>query len=139
MSAENDGAAALAHLQNRPANGIGADRVKAAEGLVEDQELWFRNDRGDELDLLAHALAEGFHFLVGPIRKAQAFEPGVDFGGDAAPTAKLTVEFEQRAHTHFPVDAALFREIADFGGASAHALLTEDADFARVRIEDVGD
>ena len=40
---------------------FGAHRIEAAEGLVEDQQLGRRNHRGDELHLLAHALAERLH------------------------------------------------------------------------------
>ena len=41
----------------------GVDRVEAAEGLVHDDEVGLVQQRGDELDLLLHALGELFGLL----------------------------------------------------------------------------
>src|SRR5580704_17048913 len=100
MGTQNDSAAAPAHFEDRAANRIGADGVEASERFVQDQQFRLGNHGSDELNLLAHALAKGFHFIVGALREAQAFEPRVDFSGYLAPTAKLAVKFQQRADTH---------------------------------------
>ena len=53
----------------------GVDGVEAAEGLVHDDELGLVQQRGDELDLLLHALGELFGLLVDGVGDLDAFAP----------------------------------------------------------------
>ncbi len=138
VSAEDDGGAAAAEVEDGGADGFGADRIEAGERLVEDEEARLGNDGGDELNLLAHALAEGLQALGGAMAEIEALQPGINFGGDAAAAAELAVEFEERADGHAAVEAALLGEVADGAGAGS-GRIAEDVDGAAIGVDDVDD
>ena len=72
---EDDRRPRLLELEHRVLEDLGVDRVEARERLVEDQELGPVEHRGDELDLLGHALRQGVDLLVDPGGEAHPLEP----------------------------------------------------------------
>ena len=50
------------------------DGVYAAERLIEDQELWLVQHRGDELELLLHTLRKLLALLLGDIGQLDPLE-----------------------------------------------------------------
>src|SRR5579871_1042412 len=139
VRAEDDGGAGAAHVENRVADLVGADRIEAAERFIENKKLGLRDHGGDELDLLAHALAERFDFLGGGVAEAKPREPFRDFLSDLAAAAQLAVEFEQRLYLHLAHEAALFGQVGDVIAAGTGDRLAEDPDVAGIGIEDAGD
>jgi len=68
------------HVEESLAQRFGAHGIEAAEGFVENDEAGLPKHRGDELDFLRHALAEGFDPSVGPFGEVEALEPCFGFG-----------------------------------------------------------
>src|SRR5271157_4250811 len=139
VGAEDDRDAAPAEIQNGGADGVRAHRVETAEGFVQDEEFRFGDYGGDELNLLAHALAERFHLVGGAAGQVQPREPLRDFGFDAAAGTQLPVEFQQCLDRHFLVKAALFGKVSDKVRAGFRPALSEKADVPAVGIKDVHD
>ena len=73
VGAEDDRNAAAAEIENGGADGVRAHRVEAAEGFVQDEQLRFGDHGGDELNFLAHALAERFDLIGGAARRGPVF------------------------------------------------------------------
>jgi len=87
------------------------DRVQPAEGFVEDQQVRFVQDRGQELDFLLHPLGEFLTALAGGFRQADPFQPVLDLFLDVGALQSLQTSdvLEEGCHLHRLVDAALFR------------------------------
>ena len=113
---------------------VGVDGIEAAEGLVHDDEFGLVQQRGDELDLLLHALGELFGLLVDGLGDLHALAPVVGtlaaVGGVEA--VKLAEEDELVEDLHLLVEAALLGQIADAVEQLAREGLAEEADGAGV-------
>ena len=94
---------------------VGIDRVEAAEGFVEDEELGVVEHGDDELDLLLHAFGEFFDGAVPPAGNVETFEPlaKVLLGSGLVEAFEAGEVDGLLAHTHFFVETALFGEVAD--------------------------
>ncbi len=55
---EDDGLALIVQIVDQGAEQASVHRIRAAEGLVEDDQFGVVDDGGEELDLLLHALGE---------------------------------------------------------------------------------
>ena len=57
---------------------LGVHRVQPGERFVQDQQLWSRDQRRNELDLLRHALGKGFDGLVEPGGEPDLVNPPIN-------------------------------------------------------------
>ena len=72
---EDDRGAAPVLLEHEVAQQPHVDRVETAERLVEDQQIGLVDHRGDELDLLLHALGQLLALLVLDLAETDPLEP----------------------------------------------------------------
>ena len=81
---EQDRRAALVLLEDERPQRTRADRVEAAERLVENQQIRLVDDGREELHLLLHALRELLAPLAFAVAQAHAFEAAPDASGQLA-------------------------------------------------------
>src|ERR1035437_8032520 len=112
----------------------GLSRVKAGEGLVHDDELGVVEQRGNELDLLLHALGELFSLFLECICDLHAPGPGACalFSFPGAEPMQLAEEDKLVDDLHFFIEAALFGQVADLLQALPLKGLVKEVDAARV-------
>ena len=135
---EENRRAALVLLVDERAERPGADRIQAAERLVEDQQIRLVDDGGQKLHLLLHALRELLAALPLAVAEADAFEAAPDAArqigfADALEPAQVG---EERADAHLPVDAALLGQVADPVLGVERGRVAEHRQLARVREDD---
>ncbi len=109
VGGEEDGAALLAQIDEGVHEERGVDGVEAAEGLVHDDELGLVKERGNELDLLLHALGELFGLLGDGLGDLHALAPDVGAlrGCRRVEAVELAEEDELVDDLHLLVQAAL--------------------------------
>ncbi len=117
------------------------ERVEAGEGLVQDQEAGFADERRAELHLLLHALRQRLHLLRGPRCELHPLEQGEPGGacrmrGEALEFPVVDQHVDRR---DAPVQAALLGQVGDLPPRIAADAAAVEDDLARVGLEDVGD
>ncbi len=100
MGAEDDGGAFLLKAQDHILHDIGIDRIQSAEGFIQDDDLWLMNDRCNELKLLFHPLAEGFHLLVSEFFQIQPVKPVINPLFKVFSVIELSMKLEQLSKFH---------------------------------------
>ena len=115
MGGEEDGAALLAEIDEGVHEEDGVDGIEAAEGLVHDDEFGLVEKRGDELNLLLHALGELFGLFVnGSVISSRSHQRWARLrGGGRVEAVELAEEDELVHDLHLLVEAALFGQVAD--------------------------
>src|ERR1035437_471212 len=134
MGGKQDGLALSLEFEQCLFNQHGVHRVKAGEGLVHDDELGVVEQRGNELDLLLHALGELFSLFLECICDLHAPGPGACalFSFPGAEPMQLAEEDKLVDDLHFFIEAALFGQVADLLQALPLKGLVKEVDAARV-------
>src|SRR5713226_8025411 len=106
VGAEEDGLALLAEVDESVHEEGRVDGIEAAEGLVHDDEVGVVEERGDELDLLLHALRELFGLLGDGLGDLHLFAPDVGAlaGGGRGEAVELAEEDELVDDLHLLVE-----------------------------------
>ncbi len=115
MSGEQNRLAGLLQLDQHILQHDGVGGIEPGERLVHDDQIGIVQQRGDELNLLLHALGQLFHFLLRPVADLQPLAPC-----QRALARFLLREIVQAAekdqvieHLHPLVEPALLGQIAD--------------------------
>src|SRR6266404_3183803 len=141
MSRQNNSLACGFLFQDGISHQLDVDRIESGKRFIQNHQIRIVNHRGDELDLLLHALGQLFGALLFPTEEIQLFEPGIDslLSFSATQALQLGKEAELFAYFHSLIKAALFRQIADaILQRSAHRL-PEQFHPPRIRSGDVDD
>ena len=142
VGGEDDRDLALGDLgEEGAAERVDAVGVEAGEGLVEDQQVGFVDQRDAELDPLLVAERERLDRVVGPRRDPEALHPAVRRRarvGLARAVQPRHVE-ELVVHPHLRVEAALLGHVADAPPRLGVDRRAAPEHLARVGGEDEGD
>ncbi len=135
MAAEDD-----AHARRRPladdlGHGRDADRIEAAEGLVEHEQLGIVGERGRQLDALLVAVRQLLELGLGPVAEAHPLQPAQGGGiRRLATEAVLLGEVrELLGDAHPRIQPALLGHIAEAKTLDAIDGLSGPADLAAIR------
>ena len=135
---EDDGAAAVAELEERLAQEHHVDGVEAGERLVHQQDLRVVEHGGDELDLLLVALGQLLGAALREVFGAEPAQPAerVAPGPVRRDALEAREEHELVQHLHPRVEPALLGEIAPGRARQQLALGAPPRDPAGVGLED---
>ena len=138
MGREEDRLAARLLLEDDLLQHVLVDRVEAAEGFVQDQQLRIVEHRGDELHFLLHPLRQRLHLLGRPFAEAEPLQPflGAGAGQGSPDAADLAEEDELVEDLHLLVDAALLGQVADPAAAVEVGWAAEELHGAAVGQQD---
>jgi len=139
MGGHQDGCPAIPQFQEHILERLGVDRVQAAERLIDDDHLRPVQDRGDELRLLLHTLAQFADLLVAVVAQVQPFQEANRLLAGirrAHPLERPQVD-QHLQQGHVFVQAALFRHVADPALGLLGQRAAQHGDRPRIRLQDV--
>ncbi len=141
VGAEEDGATAGSEIPDNFLKDLLIDGIEAGEGFVENHEFGVVGDAGEDLDLLAHALGEGFGAGIGEVLEAVTFEEfmGPMAGGGLGQALEGGEVGDDGPGLHLFVEALFLGEIADPMPDLERGGRAEDLDGAGGGPEDVED
>ena len=139
VGAEDEGLAAVAHLEEGLLEQPHVDWVEPREGLIHDQHLGVVKDRRDELDLLLVPLRELLDLALAVVGDSESLEPVVDFRacGCVGHPVQRREEPQLLSDQHLRIEPSLLRQVAPRSAGKRHVLGTLPGDAAGIGAEDV--
>ena len=114
MGREQDRSALLFQFEDHVLEHVRIDGIESGERLVHDDQLGLVQQRGDELDLLLHALRHFLDALVDPFRDVEPLRPFARPRDRVArgQAAELSEQGEVFAHGDFSIEPAFFGQVS---------------------------